>query len=110
MTISFELDGQPFIVLNGGPVFKINEAISFVVDCGTQQEIDDLWSKLTAGGEEVAVRLVQGQVWRVLADRAEHPGQPAERSRSGQGRSGMQAMLNLKKLDIAALQRAYDGR
>ena len=52
MTVSFELDGQPFIALNGGPHFKFNEAISFSVDCKTQSEVDEFWKKLSAGGEE----------------------------------------------------------
>src|SRR5215813_13977764 len=51
MTVAFELDGQPFTALNGGPVFKFNEAISLVVNCGTQKEVDEYWEKLTAGGE-----------------------------------------------------------
>jgi predicted 3-demethylubiquinone-9 3-methyltransferase (glyoxalase superfamily) len=53
MTVSFEIEGQPFVALNGGPAFKISEAISFVVDCRTQKEVDALWSRLTDGGEEV---------------------------------------------------------
>ena len=71
MTVAFELDGQAFTALNGGPVFKFNEAISFQVNCETQEEVDYYWEKLSAGGdaEGPAVRLAQGQVRRVLAGR-----------------------------------------
>src|ERR1041384_125905 len=55
MTVAFELDGQPFIALNGGPQFKFNESISFSIDCKTQEEVDEFWSKLTAGGQEVSL-------------------------------------------------------
>ena len=72
MTVEFELDGQPFTALNGGPVFKFNEAISLQVHCETQEEIDYYWDKLRAGGDAAgaAVRLAEGQVRPVLADRA----------------------------------------
>ena len=71
MTVEFELDGQPFTALNGGPLFKFNEAISFQVDCETQEEVDYYWEKLSEGGDPrgAAVRLAQGQVRRVLAGR-----------------------------------------
>ena len=70
LTIAFELDGQKFTALNGGPMFKFTEAVSFVVRCDSQQEVDDYWSKLSAGGSESSVRLAQGQVRPFLADRA----------------------------------------
>ena len=72
MTVEFELDGQPFIALNGGPMFKFNEAISFQVICEDQAEVDYYWEKLGAGRRPggAAVRLAQGQVRRVLAGRA----------------------------------------
>ena len=60
MTATFELDGQQFMAMNAGPVFKFTEAISFLVDCKTQTEVDDLWEKLTEGGEEFDVWLAQG--------------------------------------------------
>ena len=73
LTIAFELDGQKFTALNGGPTFKFTEAVSFVVRCDSQQEVDDYWSKLSAGGSESSVRLAEGQVRPVLADRARAP-------------------------------------
>ena len=69
MAVEFELDGQQFIALNGGPVFKFNEAISFVVNCETQAEIDTLWEKLTAGGEEVQCGWLKdkyGITWQIV--------------------------------------------
>jgi predicted 3-demethylubiquinone-9 3-methyltransferase (glyoxalase superfamily) len=101
LTIAFELDGQKFTALNGGPSFKFTEAISFVVRCDTQQEIDDYWSKLTAGGgSEVQCGWLKdkfGLSWQIvparLPDLVKHP-------------KAMQAMLQMKKLDIAELERA----
>ena len=100
LTVSFELDGLNFTALNGGPIFKFNEAISFVVRCETQQEIDHYWSKLTAGGEEVQCGWLAdkfGLSWQIvparLPDLVKHP-------------KAMQAMMKMKKLDIAELERA----
>jgi predicted 3-demethylubiquinone-9 3-methyltransferase (glyoxalase superfamily) len=75
MTIAFELNGQPFTALNGGPVFKFSQAISFVANCDTQQEIDHLWEKLSAGGQIPAMRLADRPVRNRLAD---HPRRPPE--------------------------------
>lgn len=107
MTASFELDGQEFVALNGGPVYKISPAVSFVVSCETQGEVDELWAKLTAGGEEVQCgwltdkfgvswQIVPTQLGKLLGD-----SDPAKAGRV------MQAMLQMKKIDIAGLQRAY---
>ena len=71
MTVTFELDGQLFMALNGGPVFNFSPAISFFVNCETQEEVDDLWEKLSKGGEKEQVRLVERQVWSVMADRSQ---------------------------------------
>ena len=72
MTVAFELDGQAFTALNGGPLFKFNEAISFQVHCATQEEVDYYWEKLSAGGDEgPAVRLAEGQIRRVVASRSQ---------------------------------------
>ena len=108
MTASFELDGQEFIALNGGPHFKFTEAISFVVNCDTQQEIDEYWQKLTDGGKEIECGWVKdryGLSWqivpRVLPQLLKKD--PATSNRV------MGALMKMKKLDIAALQRAYDG-
>ena len=100
LTIAFELDGQKFTALNGGPAFKFTEAISFVVRCENQQEIDDYWAKLTAGGSEVQCGWLKdkfGLSWQIVPARLPelivHP-------------KTMQAMMQMKKLDIAQLERA----
>ncbi|MBI5430477.1 MAG: VOC family protein [Nitrosomonadales bacterium] len=108
MTASFLLDGQEFVALNGGPVFKISPAISFVVNCETQAEVDEYWQKLTAGGEEVQCgwltdkfgvswQIVPAQLGKLLGD--------LDKVKAGRV---WQAMLQMKKIDIAGLQRAYD--
>ena len=108
MTVSFELDGQEFIGLNGGPHFKFTEAISFTVMCKTQAEVDDFWKKLTAGGQEVECGWLKdkyGLCWQItptiLPEMLSDP-DPQKAKRV------MQAMMTMKKIDIAALQRAYD--
>ena len=100
ITVSFELDGLQFTALNGGPYHKFTEAISFVVRCDSQQEIDEYWSKLTAEGTEIACGWLKdrfGVSWQVvparLAELIQHP-------------NAMKAMMQMKKLDIAALERA----
>lgn len=109
MTVAFELDGQAFTALNGGPVFKFNEAISFVVNCETQAEVDELWRKLTAGGEEVQCGWLKdkfGVSWQVvpaILDTLLRDPDPVKAGRA------WQAMLAMKKIDIATLQRAYEG-
>lgn len=106
MTVAFELDGQPFVALNGGPVFTFSPAISFIVDCQTQQEVDHLWEKLSAGGEQQQCGWLKdkyGVTWQivpsVLGELMSHP-DPAKAQRV------MQAMLQMTRLDIAALQQA----
>jgi predicted 3-demethylubiquinone-9 3-methyltransferase (glyoxalase superfamily) len=100
LTIAFELDGQTFTALNGGPLYKFTEAISFTVRCDTQEEVDYYWSKLTAGGSEIQCGWLKdkfGLCWQIvparLPDLIQHP-------------KAMQAMLQMKKLDIAELERA----
>ena len=84
MTVDFELDGQQFVALNGGPQFPFTEAISLVVNCETQEEIDRYWDALSAGGKIVAVRLAQGQIRAVVAGRADAAGdRDAADQRSG---------------------------
>jgi predicted 3-demethylubiquinone-9 3-methyltransferase (glyoxalase superfamily) len=100
LTIAFELDGQVFTALNGGPHFKFNEAVSFVVRCDTQQEVDEYWEKLTAGGSESQCGWLKdkfGVSWQIV------PARLPELIRNPQA---MQAMLKMKKLDIAELERA----
>ena len=111
MTIAFELNDQPFTALNGGPVFKFTEAISFQIDCATQAEVDYYWKKLSAGGDKKAqvcgwVKDKFGLSWQVVPTiLAKLVGDPD----SAKSQRAMQAMLEMKKLDIAALQRAYEG-
>ena len=109
MTVAFELDGQEFVALNGGPRFKFTEAVSFVVNCETQEEIDYYWEKLTAdGGEEVQCGWLAdkyGLSWQVV------PAKIAEWARDADGfQRVMKAVMPMKKLDIATLQQAYDGK
>ncbi len=86
MTVAFELDGQKFVALNGGPNFTFNEAISFSVDCADQDEVDSYWEKLTAdGGERGPVRVAEGQVRGFVADRPRPPQRAARRPRQGEG-------------------------
>jgi len=109
LTVTFELDGQRFTALNGGPRFKFTEAISFVIDCKTQEEVDHFWSKLSAGGEESQCGWLKdkfGLSWQViptvLGELITDP-DPAKSKRA------MEAMLKMKKIDIAALRNAHDG-
>ncbi len=111
MVVAFELDGQSFTALNGGPLFKFNEAISFEVNCATQDEIDYYWDKLTAGGDPKAqqcgwLKDRYGVSWQVV------PGFLTELFKDEQSagtQRAMEAMLRMKKLDIAELRRAHDG-
>lgn len=109
MTVAFELDGLSFVALNGGPHFKFTEAISFVVNCETQDEIDFYWDKLSAGGGEVQCGWLKdrfGLSWQVVPPAlAELLGDPDPQKST----RVMQAMLGMKKLDLAALRRAYEG-
>ena len=110
MVGTFTLDGQEFMALNGGPEFPFNEAISFYVNCKTQEEVDDLWKKLTAdGGMEVQCGWLKdkfGVSWQIVPTRlGELLGDP-DREKAARA---MQAMLQMKKIDIAALERASAG-
>ena len=111
MVVAFELEGQHFTALNGGPLFKFNEAVSFQVQCETQQEIDDYWDKLTAGGDPKAqqcgwLKDRYGLSWQVVP-RMEEFFFRDEKS-PGAARA-MEAMLKMKKIDLAELERAYKG-
>jgi predicted 3-demethylubiquinone-9 3-methyltransferase (glyoxalase superfamily) len=112
MTVVFELDGQPFTALNGGPVFTFNEAVSLQVTCATQEEIDYYWEKLTAGGDPKAqqcgwLKDRYGLSWQVVPDGMEEVFQDAE---SPGAQRAMNAMLRMKKIDVAELRRAHEGR
>ena len=111
MVVAFELDGQAFTALNGGPLFKFNEAVSFQVDCETQEEVDHYWEKLSAGGDEKAqqcgwLKDRYGVSWQVVPRvLIELLGDPDyEKSQRV-----MKAMLQMKKIDIAGLRRAAAG-
>jgi predicted 3-demethylubiquinone-9 3-methyltransferase (glyoxalase superfamily) len=107
MTVDFELNGQPFLALNGGPNFKFNPAISLVVQCRTQAQIDKFWDRLSAGGEKGVCGWLTdkfGVSWQVV---------PADLQQWLDDSPGstrfMQAVMTMKKLDIAALKKAYKG-
>lgn len=110
MTVAFELDGQEFIALNGGPQFTFTEAISLSIDCQTQDEVDRYWAKLGAGGQEQPCGWVKdryGLSWQVnptiLGEMLSDP-DPAKAKRV------MEAMLTMTKIVIADLKKAYEGR
>ncbi len=104
MVVAFELDGQKFTALNGGPVFKFNEAVSFQVMCDTQDEIDYYWEKLTAGGDPKAqacgwLKDKFGLSWQVVPRKMPDLSTP-------KGQRLMNAFMQMKKIDLAALERA----
>lgn len=109
LTVTFELDGQPFMALNGGPQYKFTPAVSFFVPCETQEEVDRLWAALTEGGEPGPCGWLTdkyGLSWQIV------PTVLMELMQSGdaeQARRVTEAMLNMGKLDIAGLRRAYEG-
>jgi predicted 3-demethylubiquinone-9 3-methyltransferase (glyoxalase superfamily) len=112
MAVAFELDGQVFTALNGGPIFKFNEAVSFQVNCETQEEVDYFWEKLAEGGDEKAqqcgwLKDKYGASWQivpaVLPEMIDDPN-------SEKSQRAMKAMLQMKKIDIETLKQTYDGR
>lgn len=109
LTVEFELDGQPFSALNGGPLFTFDEAISFVITCADQAEIDFYWERLTDGGEESMCGWLKdrfGVSWQVVpADWADLLDDPDP----DRARRAMEAVLGMRKLDIAAMKAAADG-
>ena len=111
MTVEFEIDGQPFTALNGGPVFTFNEAISFQVNCETQEEVDYYWEKLSKGGNEKAqqcgwLKDKYGVSWQIIPKiLSELVGDPD----SEKSQKAMKAMLQMKKIDIETIKRAYEG-
>jgi predicted 3-demethylubiquinone-9 3-methyltransferase (glyoxalase superfamily) len=111
MTVEFELNGQKFIGLNGGPHFKFNEAISFQIMCQTQEEVDYYWNKLTQGGDPKAqqcgwLKDKYGLSWQVVPTVLTEMMSDPDKEKAGRA---MEAMLTMKKLDIATLERAYEG-
>ena len=112
MTVAFELAGQSFTALNGGPVFKFNEAVSLQVMCDSQQEVDHYWAALGAGGDDKAQQCGWlkdrfGLSWQVVPKAAMEMFTSSDSEAAGRA---MNAMLKMKKLDIAALERAFKGR
>jgi predicted 3-demethylubiquinone-9 3-methyltransferase (glyoxalase superfamily) len=110
MTVSFQLDGQEFTALNGGPIFKFTEAISFLINCDSQAEVDELWEKLSAGGEKGQCGWLKdkfGLSWQIvptaLGELLSGPDPEASQR-------VIQAMLKMKKLDIGLLKQAYSQK
>ena len=108
MVVNFQLDGQSFMALNGGPVFKFNEAISLVVNCDSQDEIDYYWQKLTAGGEESNCGWLKdkyGLSWQIVPEVLGEMMTDPDQEKS---QRVMHAFLQMKKFDIAKLREAYE--
>ena len=108
MTVAFQLDGQEFVALNGGPQYKFTEAVSFVVNCQTQEEVDEYWKKLSDGGREAQCGWLKdkyGLSWQIvptiLSEMLNDP-DPKKADRV------MKAMLQMKKIDIKGLKQAYE--
>jgi predicted 3-demethylubiquinone-9 3-methyltransferase (glyoxalase superfamily) len=110
MTVAFELEGQEFLALNGGPQFKFTEAISLLVTCDSQQEIDELWSRLSAGGAEGQCGWLKdrfGLSWQIVPSALPQLLQDPDPAKSARV---MRAMLQMRKMDVALLQRAHGGQ
>jgi predicted 3-demethylubiquinone-9 3-methyltransferase (glyoxalase superfamily) len=109
MTVAFQLAGQEFVALNGGPHFKFTEAVSFVVNCETQQEVDEYWAKLTDGGQEVQCGWLKdryGLSWQIVPKALSRMLQRGDAAGSARM---IKALMGMKKLDIAQLEAAYRG-
>jgi predicted 3-demethylubiquinone-9 3-methyltransferase (glyoxalase superfamily) len=110
MTVDFQLAGKEFVALNGGPMFKFTEAISFVVNCGNQEEVDYFWSKLSAGGEESRCGWLKdkfGLSWQVVPTVLTEMLTDKDTAKA---KRVMHAMLQMDKIDIAVLKKAYDQK
>ena len=110
MTVTFQLDGQEFMALNGGPQFKFTEAISLVVNCKTQEEVDEMWVKLSAGGEKGVCGWLKdkyGLSWQLVPTIVEKMFQDKDSKKTERV---MKALLHMKKLDIKKLKQAYEGQ
>jgi predicted 3-demethylubiquinone-9 3-methyltransferase (glyoxalase superfamily) len=110
MTVTFELNGQKFIALNGGPHFKFTEAISFTVDCKTQEEVDEFWKRLTESGKESQCGWLKdkyGLSWQIIPTIL---GELLSDPDPEKSKRVMKAMLKMKKIDIKALQEAHNQR
>jgi predicted 3-demethylubiquinone-9 3-methyltransferase (glyoxalase superfamily) len=110
MTIDFELDGRPFVALNGGPEFKFTEAISFLINCESQEEIDELWEKLSEGGEKGPCGWLKdkyGVSWQVVPTLLDQMIRDPDAEKS---QRVIRAMMEMGKIEIELLERAYEGR
>jgi predicted 3-demethylubiquinone-9 3-methyltransferase (glyoxalase superfamily) len=110
MTVTFQLEGQEFTALNGGPEFKFNEAMSLLVNCESQEEVDEFWEKLSEGGEKGPCGWLKdkfGVSWQIVPTVLEEMLQDEDSDRANRV---MKAMLQMSKLDIAALEEAYGPR
>jgi predicted 3-demethylubiquinone-9 3-methyltransferase (glyoxalase superfamily) len=110
MMVTFELDGQPFAALNGGPIFKFDEAVSFQIACETQVDIDYYWGKLTEGGQEGPCGWLKdkfGLSWQVVPAAISHMMTDPDTTKSARV---MNAFLKMKKVDLMAIERAYGGQ
>ena len=110
MTVEFQLEGQEFVALNGGPHFKFTEAISFVVDCKTQEEVDKFWEKLSEGGEKSRCGWLKdkyGLSWQIVPTVLTEMLQDKDAEKS---KRVMKAMLQMDKLDIKTLKQAYERK
>ncbi len=110
LTVSFQIAGQEFMALNGGPEFKFNESISFVINCETQAEIDELWQKLSADLNAEACGWLKdkyGMSWQIVPSIMDELVDDADREKSARA---LKALLEMKKLDIAKLKAAYEGK
>ena len=112
LTVAFELDGQAFTALNGGPIFKFNEALSLQINCETQEEVDYYWNALSKGGDDAAqqcgwLKDKYGLSWQVVPRALVELISDPDPQKAGRV---MEAMLKMKKIDIDQLKRAYAGR
>ena len=110
MSATFQFEGQEFMALNGGPQFRFTPAISFFVNCETQQEVDELWEKLSAGGRKDRCGWLQdkyGLSWQIIPSAL---GKMLGDKDPEKSKRVMQAMLQMDKIDIQRLQQAYDGK
>jgi predicted 3-demethylubiquinone-9 3-methyltransferase (glyoxalase superfamily) len=109
MTVEFELDGERFVGINGGPEFKFDEAVSFAIECETQEEIDHYWERLTEGGEESVCGWLKdrfGLSWQVVPTGMEELFADPDKAKAERA---MRAMLGMRKIDLAALRSAAEG-
>jgi len=110
MTVTFQLDGQEFIALNGGPLFKFSEAISFLVNCRTQEEVDELWEKLSKGGEKGQCGWLKdkyGLSWQIVPTVL---GEMLQDKDAEKSERVMKALLQMNKIDIKTLKQAHEQR